>query len=81
MKWFWYQSIQKTMFYLMKSNYAIFSNIKVTKIERSAFLGRPVYFSSAEKASIYSFLIFFTIFFLHTLGYYFVEYGLGISFK
>ena len=28
--------------YLMKSKYAIFSNIKVTKIERSAFLGHPV---------------------------------------
>ena len=28
------------MFYLMKSKYAIFSNIKVTKIERSAFGGR-----------------------------------------
>ena len=27
------------MFYLMKSKYAIFSNFKVTKIERSAFLG------------------------------------------
>ena len=29
------------MFYLMKSKYAIFSNIKVTKIERSAFFGTP----------------------------------------
>ena len=40
-KWSWYHYIQKTMFYLMKSKYAIFSNIKVTKIERSAFLGTP----------------------------------------
>ena len=31
------------MIYPMKSKYAIFSNIKVTKIERSAFLGHPVY--------------------------------------
>ena len=30
---------QKTMFYLLKSKYAIFSNFIVTKIERSAFLG------------------------------------------
>ena len=35
--WSWYHSFQKTIFYLMKSKYAIFSNIKVTKIERSAF--------------------------------------------
>ena len=37
----WHHSFQKTMFYLMKVKYAIFSNIKVTKIERSAFLGTP----------------------------------------
>ena len=41
MKWSWYHSFQKTMFYLMKSKYAIYFNIKVTKIERSAFLGTP----------------------------------------
>ena len=35
-----YHSFQKTMLYLMKSKYAIFSNIKVTKIERSFFLLR-----------------------------------------
>ena len=29
------------MFYLMTLKYAIFSNIKVTKIERSAFFGTP----------------------------------------
>ena len=29
------------MFYLMKLRYAIFSNIKVTNIERSAFWGTP----------------------------------------
>ena len=40
-QWSWYHSFQKTMFYLMKSKYAIFSNIKVTKIERSTFLGTP----------------------------------------
>ena len=40
-QWCWYYSLQKTMFYLMKSKYAIFSNIKVTKIERSAFFGTP----------------------------------------
>ena len=40
-QWSWYHSFQKTMFYLMKSKYAIFSNIKVTKIERSAFGGTP----------------------------------------
>ena len=38
-KWSWYHSFQKTMFYLMKSKYAIFSNIKVMNIERSASLG------------------------------------------
>ena len=32
--------------YLMKSKYAIFFNIKVTKIEHSTFLGHPVYFTS-----------------------------------
>ena len=42
-KWSWYHSLQKTMLYLMKSKYAIFSNIKVMKIEHSAFLGHPVY--------------------------------------
>ena len=31
------------MFYLMKSKYVIFSNIKVTKIERSDLWGHPVY--------------------------------------
>ena len=40
-KWSWYHSFQKTMFYLMKSKYAIFSNIKVTKFKRSAFFGTP----------------------------------------
>ena len=36
--WSWYHSFQETiLFYLMKSKYAIFSKIKVTKIERSAF--------------------------------------------
>ena len=29
-------------FCLMKSKYATFFNIKVTKIERSAFLGHPI---------------------------------------
>ena len=38
-QWSWYHSFQKTVFYLMKSKYAIFSNIKVTTIERSAFWG------------------------------------------
>ena len=36
-KWSWHHSFQKTMFYLMKSNYDILSNIKVTKIKRSVF--------------------------------------------
>ena len=40
-QWSWYHSFQKTMFYLMKLKYTIFSNIRVTKIERSAFLGTP----------------------------------------
>ena len=31
------------MFYLMKLKYAIFSNSKVTKIERSVFFGHQVY--------------------------------------
>ena len=31
--------IEDSLFYLMKSKYAIFSNIKVTKVERSAFGG------------------------------------------
>ena len=31
------------MFYLMKSKYAIFFNINVMKIERSAFLGDTRY--------------------------------------
>ena len=30
------------MFCMLKSNYAIFSNYKVTKIESSAFYGTPV---------------------------------------
>ena len=38
-QWSWYHSFQKTMFDLMKSKYVIFSNSKVTKIERSAFFG------------------------------------------
>ena len=33
-KWSWYHSSQKIMLNLMKSKYAIISNIKVTKIER-----------------------------------------------
>ena len=37
----WYHSFQKTMFFLMKSKYAIFSNIKVKKTERSSFGGTP----------------------------------------
>ena len=41
-QWSWHHFCQKTMLYLMKSTNAIFSNIKVTKIERSAFLGHPV---------------------------------------
>ena len=41
-QWSWYHFFQKTMFYLMKSKYAIFSNIKVTKIGRSALWGHPV---------------------------------------
>ena len=40
-KWSWHHSFQKTMFHLMKSKYAIFSNIKVLKIEHSAFSGTP----------------------------------------
>ena len=41
--WSWYHSFQKTMFYLMKSKYAlhVFSNIKVTNMERSTFWGTP----------------------------------------
>ena len=31
-QWTWYHSLQKTLFYLTKLKYAIFSNIKVTKI-------------------------------------------------
>ena len=44
-KWSWYHSFQKTVFYLMiiLSKYAIFSNNNVTKIERSVFGGHPVY--------------------------------------
>ena len=42
-QWSWYHSFQNTMFYLMKSKYGIFLNIKVTKIERSAFLGDTWY--------------------------------------
>ena len=40
-QWSWYHSFQKAMFYLMKSKFAIFFNIKVTKIERSTFWGTP----------------------------------------
>ena len=40
-KWSWYHSFQKTLFYLMISKYFIFLNINVTKIECSAFLGTP----------------------------------------
>ena len=35
--------------YLMKSKYAIFLNIKVTKIERSAFLGTPDIYKTETK--------------------------------
>ena len=50
-QWSWYHSFQKTMFYLMKSKYAIFLNIKGTKIERSnfCFLGHPVYIFCTQK--------------------------------
>ena len=48
-QWSWYHSFQKTMFYLMKSKYAIFSNIRVMKIERSAFWGHPIYWQIKEK--------------------------------
>ena len=41
------------MFYLKKSKYAISLNIKVTKIERSAFLGHPVYFLLKRKRNRY----------------------------
>ena len=45
-QWSWYHSFQKTMFHLMNSKYAIFLNyIRVTKIQRSAFLWHPVYFN------------------------------------
>ena len=37
------------MFYLMKSKYAVFSNIKVTKIERSALLGTPGIWKKTRK--------------------------------
>ena len=38
------------MFYLMISTYAIFSNIKLTKIERSASFGTPgIYFLQENK--------------------------------
>ena len=40
-QWSWYHSLQKTMFYLMKSKYSMFLNSKVMKIERSAFWGTP----------------------------------------
>ena len=40
-KWYWYHSFQKTMFYLIKSKYAIFLNINVTKIKQSSLLGTP----------------------------------------
>ena len=40
-KWSWYHSFQKTKFYLMISNNAIFPNFKVTKIEHSACFGTP----------------------------------------
>ena len=36
------------MFYLMKLKYATFFNIKVTKIERSAFLRHPVRYSDTS---------------------------------
>ena len=42
-KWSWYHFFQKTVFCLMKSKYAIFSNTKVTNIERSSFLEHPIY--------------------------------------
>ena len=38
-KWSWQCSFHKTMFYLMKSKYAVYFNIKETKIERYAFFG------------------------------------------
>ena len=37
------------MFYLMKSKYAIFLNIKVTKIERSAFWGTHSIYVGGKK--------------------------------
>ena len=48
-QWSWYYSFQKTMFYLMKSKYAIFLNIKVTKIERSAFFWTPDIYKTETK--------------------------------
>ena len=55
-KWFWHHSFQKTMFYLVKLKYAIFLNFKVTKIERSPFLGHPVYHKDDSKYFDTSFL-------------------------
>ena len=42
--------IEDSLFYLMKSKYAIFSNIKVTKVERSAFGG--TYYRSLLQVNI-----------------------------
>ena len=42
------------MFYLMKLKYTIFFNIKVTKIERSAFLRTPGIFALL---SVYSLIV------------------------
>ena len=48
----WYHSFQKTMFYLMKSKYAIFFYFKVTKIECSAFWGTPGIYKHVHVAVI-----------------------------
>ena len=45
------------MFYLMKSKYALFPNIKVTKIELSAFLGHPVYRRDLRSQGGYTILL------------------------
>ena len=42
-QWSLYHSFQMTMFYLAKSKYVLFSNIKVTKIGRSDFWGDTRY--------------------------------------
>ena len=47
------------MFYLMKTKYDIFSNIQVTKIERSAFWGTPGIFKVMTEFVSYCFIIFF----------------------